>query len=137
MTTPQDGTRTFRKPAARSRRPAWRWATGTGGRRASGRSAPAKLAPHLEDAWLILAAVAGPRQGLEYIRKALQVNPQSPRAQRGMEWVMQHLRDTAARGADAQTAAPKPTEMRQVPRRAQSSAKPTAQARPVLAISLC
>jgi lipoprotein-anchoring transpeptidase ErfK/SrfK len=52
----------------------------------------AKLAPQLEDPWLVLAAVAGPRLGLEYIQKALQINPDSPRARKGMEWVMHHLR---------------------------------------------
>src|SRR5512139_524187 len=53
----------------------------------------AKIAPHLEDPWLVLAAVAGPRQGLEFIQKALQINPESARARSGMEWVMARLRD--------------------------------------------
>jgi lipoprotein-anchoring transpeptidase ErfK/SrfK len=50
-----------------------------------------KLAPQLEDPWLVLAAVAGPRLGLQYIQRALQINPNSLRARRGMEWVMQRL----------------------------------------------
>ena len=50
-----------------------------------------KLAPQLEDPWLVLAAVAGPRLGLVYIQRALQINPNSLRARRGMEWVMQRL----------------------------------------------
>jgi lipoprotein-anchoring transpeptidase ErfK/SrfK len=62
----------------------------------------AKLAPQLEDPWLILAAVAGPRQGLQYIQKALQVNPDSPRARRGMEWVMQRLQTSDEGPADTQ-----------------------------------
>ncbi|HEY5983674.1 MAG TPA: L,D-transpeptidase family protein [Anaerolineales bacterium] len=53
----------------------------------------AKIAPHLEDPWLVLAAVAGPRQGMEFIQKALQINPESARARSGMEWVMARLRD--------------------------------------------
>ena len=65
----------------------------------------AKLAPRLEDPWLILAAIAGPRDGVEYIRKALQVNPESPRAQRGMEWVMQHLNEGAPEPMRAQATA--------------------------------
>lgn len=52
-----------------------------------------KLAPQLEDPWLVLAVVAGPRLGLEYIQKALQINPESPRARRGMEWSMRRLRE--------------------------------------------
>lgn len=51
----------------------------------------AKLAPQLEDPWLVLAAVAGPRAGLEYIQRALQVNPESARARSGMQWIMRRL----------------------------------------------
>ncbi len=53
----------------------------------------ATLAPQLEDPWLILAAVASPRASVEYIQKALKINPQSPRARRGMEWAMQRVRE--------------------------------------------
>jgi hypothetical protein len=49
----------------------------------------AKLAPQLEDPWLVLAAVAGPAR-LEYIQKAPQINP-TARACKG-KWVMHHLR---------------------------------------------
>jgi len=64
-----------------------------------------KLAPHLEDPWLVLAAVAGPKLGLEYIQRALQINPDSPRARRGMEWVMQHLREPRPDTAETQKTA--------------------------------
>ena len=53
----------------------------------------ASLAPQMEDPWLILAAVASPRASVEYIRTALKINPNSPRARKGMEWAMQRLRD--------------------------------------------
>ncbi len=53
----------------------------------------ARLAPQLEDPWLILAAVASPKASLEYIQKALKINPQSRRARKGMEWAMQRLRE--------------------------------------------
>jgi lipoprotein-anchoring transpeptidase ErfK/SrfK len=99
----------------------------------------AKLAPNLEDPWLILAALAGPREGLEYIRKALQVNPQSPRAQRGMEWVMQHLGDTP-RAAEKieQSAVLKPTPAGPVPAAPSQTAPKQKQHRrgPLLAITL-
>lgn len=51
----------------------------------------ANLAPKSEDPWLILAAVAAPRESVDYIRKALEVNPNSQRAKQGMEWAMQRL----------------------------------------------
>lgn len=51
----------------------------------------ASLAPQMEDPWLILAAIASPQVSLQYIQKALHINPNSPRARRGMEWAMQRL----------------------------------------------
>ena len=51
----------------------------------------AQLAPQNEDAWLILATIASPRESMGYIRKALEVNPNSQRAKKGMEWAMQRL----------------------------------------------
>ena len=53
----------------------------------------ARLAPNTEDPWLILAAVASPKSSLEYIQKALKINPNSARARKGMEWAMQRLRE--------------------------------------------
>jgi len=58
----------------------------------------AELAPQSEDPWLILAAVGSPRNSMEYIRKALEVNPNSPRAKKGMEWAMQRLGETPTVG---------------------------------------
>jgi lipoprotein-anchoring transpeptidase ErfK/SrfK len=40
--------------------------------------------PELEDPWLILAAVAKPRAGVAYLERALEINPHSPRARRGL-----------------------------------------------------
>ena len=54
----------------------------------------AELAPQSEDPWLILAAVASPGESLDYIRKALALNPDSPRAKKGMEWALQRLGET-------------------------------------------
>ena len=54
----------------------------------------AQLTPQSEDPWLILAAVASPKASLDYIQKALTINPNSPRARKGMEWAMQRLRET-------------------------------------------
>ncbi len=46
----------------------------------------ARLAPDLEDAWLVLTAVSGPRESLEYARRALAINPNSQRARKAVEW---------------------------------------------------
>ncbi len=62
----------------------------------------AELAPQSEDPWLILAAVASPRESVEYIRKALGANPNSPRAKKGMEWAMQRLGETPEAGISPQ-----------------------------------
>jgi hypothetical protein len=50
------------------------------------------LAPHLEEPWLLLAALATPRASLEYLKRALEINPQSERARQGMEWAIRRAR---------------------------------------------
>lgn len=54
----------------------------------------ARLAPQSEDPWLILAALASPRASVDYINKALAINPESPRARKGMEWALQRLQES-------------------------------------------
>ncbi|GAB4505202.1 MAG: hypothetical protein Fur0043_21970 [Anaerolineales bacterium] len=56
----------------------------------------AELAPHLEDPWLILAAVASPRASVAFIERALQINPDSPRALQGMQWALKRLQEKPA-----------------------------------------
>jgi multiple sugar transport system permease protein len=46
----------------------------------------ASLAPDMEDPWLVLAAVASPHASLAYLEQALAINPDSPRALKGLEW---------------------------------------------------
>jgi lipoprotein-anchoring transpeptidase ErfK/SrfK len=53
----------------------------------------AKLAPQLEDPWLILAAVANPRASVAFIERALKINPDSPRARKGMQWALSRLQE--------------------------------------------
>jgi lipoprotein-anchoring transpeptidase ErfK/SrfK len=50
------------------------------------------LDPALEEPWLILAAAANPRASMVYLERALQINPQSEQARRGMHWAIDHLR---------------------------------------------
>jgi hypothetical protein len=56
------------------------------------------LAPEMEDVWLVLAASdPDPREALAYARKALQINPQSMRARRGVEWAVGRLNQAQVR----------------------------------------
>jgi lipoprotein-anchoring transpeptidase ErfK/SrfK len=55
----------------------------------------ARLAPESEDPWLLLAAVAGPRASLEYLDRALKLNPASPRARAGLAWARQRAQRTS------------------------------------------
>jgi lipoprotein-anchoring transpeptidase ErfK/SrfK len=50
------------------------------------------IAPEREEGWLILAALASPRGSLIYLRRALEINPNSRRARQGMHWAIQRLR---------------------------------------------
>lgn len=56
----------------------------------------ATLAPDREEPWLFLAAVASPRASLEYLKRALDINPQSSYARRGMHWAVQRWRQEPA-----------------------------------------
>lgn len=55
----------------------------------------AKLAPQSEDPWLILTSVSNPRESVQYARKALEANPNSPRAKKAMDWAMERVGNTA------------------------------------------
>jgi lipoprotein-anchoring transpeptidase ErfK/SrfK len=55
------------------------------------------LAPAMEDVWLVLAASDPNLQdALAYARKALELNPQSTRARRGVEWASEQLKRVQA-----------------------------------------
>jgi lipoprotein-anchoring transpeptidase ErfK/SrfK len=57
----------------------------------------ARLAPNMEDAWLVLAASdPDPQDALAYARKALQINPRSSRARRAVEWTSGRLKQVEA-----------------------------------------
>ncbi len=52
----------------------------------------ASLAPQWEDPWLLLAALAqSPRASIGYLERALEINPHSRRARRGMAWAARRL----------------------------------------------
>jgi lipoprotein-anchoring transpeptidase ErfK/SrfK len=52
----------------------------------------AALAPQSEEPWLLLAALAGPRASLAYLKRALEINPDSQRARKGMHWAVHRQR---------------------------------------------
>jgi len=54
----------------------------------------ANLIPDQEDPWLILAAVASPRASIEYLNHALEINPNSARARKGMHWAIHRYRSS-------------------------------------------
>ncbi len=51
----------------------------------------ASAAPQSEEPWLILAAVSKPQASVEYLKRALLVNPGSERAMRGLRWAQDRL----------------------------------------------
>lgn len=82
----------------------------------------AQLAPQTEDPWLILAAIASPKASVQFIQEALKINPNSPRAHRGMEWAMQRLREEPPGAAETRD-----NLLRQLPAGSAQSAAPAAQ----------
>jgi lipoprotein-anchoring transpeptidase ErfK/SrfK len=53
----------------------------------------ARLAPELEDVWLMMGALASPRASVIFMEKALQINPQSERVRQGMHWAVERLKN--------------------------------------------
>jgi len=57
----------------------------------------ALLTPDMEDAWLVLvAADSNPEDALAYAQKALELNPESPRARKAVEWALGQLKQAQA-----------------------------------------
>src|SRR5690349_9320665 len=57
----------------------------------------ALLAPDMEDVWLVLTASdPDPQDALAYAKKALELNPQSTRAHRAVEWATDRLKQVEA-----------------------------------------
>jgi len=66
----------------------------------------ALLAPDMEDAWLVLtAADSNPEDALAYAQKALELNPASVRARKGVEWAMGKLKQAQAGNVSGQSTA--------------------------------
>lgn len=54
-------------------------------------SSAARLDPRMEEPWLILASLASPRASVEYLQRALQINPGSQKAIHAMEWALSRV----------------------------------------------
>ena len=64
----------------------------------------ALLAPDMEDVWLVLAASdPNPQNALAYAQKAREINPESTRARRGVEWASGQLKQIQAGNARVAT----------------------------------
>ena len=50
------------------------------------------LDPRNEDAWLILAATSLPQESIKFLKKALALNPDNPKAKAGLEWAKRELK---------------------------------------------
>jgi lipoprotein-anchoring transpeptidase ErfK/SrfK len=88
----------------------------------------AALEPNLEDPYLILAAISDPRQSIQYLKKALEINPTSERARKGIQWAIQKIRSLDATdnaGASVPPASQNPAEFSTTSAQADSADLPT------------
>ena len=58
-----------------------------------------ELVPNMEDPWLILGAVSKPHASVAYLERALEINPLSERARKGLEWAHRRLDQQSAQPA--------------------------------------
>ena len=60
----------------------------------------ALVMPAMEDAWLVLAASdPNPQDALAHAQKAMEINPESARARRGVEWALGRVRQVQVANA--------------------------------------
>jgi lipoprotein-anchoring transpeptidase ErfK/SrfK len=56
-----------------------------------------RLAPDQEEPWLYLASVSSPEASISYLKKALEINPASTQAKKGMHWAIQRFRKSGSK----------------------------------------
>ena len=54
-----------------------------------------------EEPWLILAAISSPKASINYLNKALEINPSSVRARKGMHWAVNRLRSDPTESSES------------------------------------
>ncbi len=74
-----------------------------------------KIDSQSEDAWLILAAVASPEASVAYLQRALRINPESIRAQKGMKWAVERLVQWESKQSKKETESPLHQDFPRVP----------------------
>ncbi len=85
----------------------------------------AMLAPDLEEVWLMLAALASPRASVAYLKKALEINPNSERGLKGLRWAEKRVLAEQPAPASQPSVAPvrsNPPKPNQTPRITKKSA---------------
>ena len=65
----------------------------------------AQLAPKQEEPWLLLAAIANPQASLAYLKQALEINPNSPRAKKGLKWAEERLSQKTSHAVEEENTA--------------------------------
>lgn len=90
----------------------------------------AALAPQWEEPWLLLAALSSPRASIVCLERALQINPQSERARRGLAWAQARLNqetqpDSSLEDTSPGRALPRPSSPVAAPRSAIADPTPT------------
>ncbi len=55
----------------------------------------ASLEPNNEEPWLILGAASQPRASIAYLKRALEIDPQSERARGGLEWATRRFKESS------------------------------------------
>ena len=50
--------------------------------------------PEREEAWLWLAVLASPKASLAYLKRALEINPSSEKARKGIQWAIKRLKES-------------------------------------------
>ncbi len=68
----------------------------------------AALDANREEPWLVLGAIANPRASVEYLKKALEINPDNQQARAGYQWAVKRLHESRTAAPTAPTARPTP-----------------------------
>jgi L,D-transpeptidase-like protein len=72
-----------------------------------------ELNQKLEEAWLILASVSNPKDSVEFLNRALEINPDSQKARKGMRWAASRLRKIQQQGAHGKSK----TQQKHIPKK--------------------
>jgi len=89
------------------------------------------LDPDLEDGWLWLAAISSPQASLNYLQRALVINPGSPKAQRGIQWATERQRAALAAASSQAGTKPHRTQPSQAAKSVQIGVQPTPSVTPI------